>query len=213
MVGSDVDKFCEDSCDGLRSHEAWGKCLRVLNGKSMRLRALELAASAETKDAQSRIPLLSRLFQIRRTVKHFILVSGSSSSFLNMSIIFKTVFWFLESTLPPKQTYDIWHIHPWRMYCIVYIDNAYNNCSKEQPIQGKQTKSTLISRWQCWLMIVSIIWWSKHVIIWSETFVNRQKIIRIYATCALSSPGPISKTMNSCWYLYLYLYLLTYLYF
>ena len=81
VVGSDVDKFCEDSCDGLRSHEAWGKCLRVLNGKSMRLRALELAASAETKDAQSRIPLLSRLFQIRRTVKHFILVSGSSSSF------------------------------------------------------------------------------------------------------------------------------------
>ena len=94
MVGSDVDKFCEDSCDGLRSHEAWGKCLRVLNGKSMR-RALELAASAETKDAQSRIPLLSRLFQIRRTVKHFILVSTESSSFENLSNGFHFTMWVI----------------------------------------------------------------------------------------------------------------------
>ena len=96
MVGSDVDKFCEDSCDGLRSHEAWGKCLRVLNGKSMRLRALELAASAETKDAQSRIPLLSRLFQIRRTVKHFILVSTASSSFLQHQLLqVRCVIWLM----------------------------------------------------------------------------------------------------------------------
>ena len=96
VCGSDVDKFCEDSCDGLRSHEAWGKCLRVLNGKSMRLRALELAASAETKDAQSRIPLLSRLFQIRRTVKHFILVSTASSSFLQHQLLQVTcVIWLM----------------------------------------------------------------------------------------------------------------------
>ena len=42
---------------------------------------------AKTKDAQSRIPLLSRLFQIRRTVKHFILVSTESSSFESLDSI------------------------------------------------------------------------------------------------------------------------------
>ena len=48
---------------------------------------------AKTKDAQSRIPLLSRLFQIRRTVKHFILVATESSSFESLSNGFHFTMW------------------------------------------------------------------------------------------------------------------------
>ena len=52
-----------------------------------------LEAEAKTKDAQSRIPLLSRLFQIRRTVKLFILVATESSSFESLSNGFHFTMW------------------------------------------------------------------------------------------------------------------------